>query len=61
MATTNSTAAAPTPAQYALPEAQRQAILAQSDRSIQCAKIERQRLAFIALYGDEFGLAQDTY
>jgi len=39
-----------------LPEAQRKAILAQSYRSIQNAKIERQRREFIDQYGDEFGL-----
>lgn len=60
MATTNSTVPENTP-RYTLPDAQRQAILALSDRSIQTAKIERQRLAFGASNGDEFGLDQDGH
>jgi hypothetical protein len=60
MATTNSTVPENTP-RYTLPDAQRQAILVLSYRSIQTAKIERQRLAFIALYGDEFGIEQDAH
>ena len=41
--------------QYHLPEADRQAILAQSDSARQLQNIERKRAAFVQLHGCEFG------
>ncbi|MDQ1835210.1 hypothetical protein [Massilia scottii] len=42
--------------QYRLPEAHRQAILAQAPGVIQRAQIEQQRLAFTQKFGSPFGL-----
>lgn len=39
--------------QYHLPEAHRQAILAQSDSSLLHAEIERKRVEFIRLHGND--------
>lgn len=43
-------------AQYHLPEADRQALLALSDSSKKMMEIERQRQRFMRLNGSEFGL-----
>lgn len=51
--------------QYALPEADRQAILAQAPArhpqpsAVTTAEIERQRLGFIAMHGSAFGTDED--
>lgn len=42
-------------AQYRLLEADRMAIIAASPAAIQAAEVERQRNAFIAVYGDPYG------
>lgn len=46
----------PPVATYRLPDAVRQAILAQSPAAQKRAEIERQRIAFAEKFGNEFGL-----